>query len=165
MMDEVNMNRNQSLLRILIIATALSPASSLEAQTSPHVDPAISGIAARIAQPLQESHSTRVIVADLTGPEGEIHPAGKWLADQLSECLSRDFPALEVLNRPRERPISYEGRAKDRFDAAETAAKDWARSLGADVVITGSFAEIPTGIAVALVAMHASGSHGPVSRG
>lgn len=153
------MNRNQFVLQIVILAHALVLATDLQAQTPSHsVDAAISEIAARIAQPLQESHAKKVIVADLTGPEGENHPVGRWLADQLSKSLSRDFPGLKVIPRPADQAISKNNRAANSLFSAQQSARDWAHHLGAKVLITGSFARTANGIAISLAASHPSGS-------
>ncbi|MGC1484354.1 MAG: energy transducer TonB [Candidatus Acidiferrum sp.] len=153
------MNRSQFLLQIVILAQALVLATDLQAQTPSHsIDPAVSEIAARIAQPLQESHAKKVIVADLTGPDGQPHPVGKWLADQLSESLARNFPALKVIARPADQAISKNAHVTDSPSAAQQSAKDWAHHLGAKVVVTGSFARTANGIAISLAASHPSGS-------
>jgi len=111
---------------------------------------AISRVAASIAKPLQKAHATKVVVADLRGPEGQTHPIGKYLADQLSASLQKDFPNLEVIDRPQEKtnPNDHAHSGDEVRDLKEM--KKWARKLGASVVITGSFAKVSQGIGVSL---------------
>ncbi|HMD41109.1 MAG TPA: energy transducer TonB [Candidatus Acidoferrum sp.] len=153
------MSRNQRLVQILVLGSALSMGLRLQAQSAPHsINPAIAQLAARIAQPLQESHAKKIIVADLTGPDGQSHPVGKWLADQLSDSLSRDFPGLNIIARPADQAVAKNGHASDTLASADQSAKAWAHHLGAKVVITGSFAKTADGIAISLAASHSSGS-------
>ncbi|MGH9742365.1 MAG: energy transducer TonB [Candidatus Acidiferrum sp.] len=153
------MNRAQFLLRILILAHVQVLATGLQAQTAtPSVDPAISEIATRIARSLQEKHAKKIIVADLRGPEGQSNPIGKWLADELSESLSRNFPALEVIARPADQASSGHDHAEDSLASAQQSVKNWAHRLGANVVIMGTFAKTSDGLAISLEAERCTGS-------
>jgi len=88
---------HRALLQTLTLASAITFVPSLAAQTpTTTVDPPFSQIAALIARPIQEQQLARVVVADLRSPEGTSHPGGRWLASQISESLSEDFPSLEV---------------------------------------------------------------------
>jgi TonB family protein len=137
---------------------------TLQAQVAPSsTDTAISELATRIGKPLKNSHVKRVIVADLTGPQGQVHAVGKWLADKLSGSLAAGFPKLKVLSRPQPQPFSKGpgtvASAATNLANEQSAARDWARSLGADVVVTGIFGSIPQGgMSVSLKALHTSNS-------
>jgi TonB family protein len=92
-----------------------------------------------------------VVVADLRGPEGQTHPLGKYLADQLSVSLQKDFPNLQVIDRPQQKTTpNDQAHSGDKGPAFEDV-KNWARDLGANVVITGSFAKVTQGIGVSLL--------------
>jgi TonB family protein len=145
------MAKDPSSSRLLIIVALLSAGLPAHAQsTPPPVNPAISKLAARIAEPLQKAHATKVVVADLGGPEGQSHPIGKYLADQLSVSLQKDFPNLEVIDRPKHSANRNDDAHSGDEGAALEETKNWARKLGANVVITGSFAKVSQGIDVSL---------------
>jgi hypothetical protein len=118
--------------------------------TPPPIDPAISRLAARIAEPLQRVHGTKVVVAELWGPEGQSHPIGKYLADQLTLSLQKDFPNLDVIDRPEQRTNPNDQPLSGDMRAIVEEAKNWARNLGANAVIVGSFAKVSQGIGVSL---------------
>jgi TonB family protein len=153
------MASNPRLSRLWIIAALLAGGIPAHAQsTSPPIDPAISKLAARIAEPLQKANATKVVVADLRGPEGQAHPIGKYLADQLSASLQKDFPNLQVIDRPQQNtdPNEHAHSGDEGRDLKEM--KKWARDLGANVVITGSFAKVSLGIGVSLGSAFCNGS-------
>ena len=140
--------------RALIIAALLVGAVQTHAQSQPPpTDPAISGLAARIAEILRKAHAKKVVVAELKGPDGQVHPVGKYLADRLSESLQRESPRLQVIDRSQEKVnASGDGDSKDKA-AALDETRAWARNLGADFVVTGSFAKVSQGIGVSLSAI------------
>jgi len=139
---------------VLLVLTAFaSPRIVAQTQATPTpIDPAISKLAAEIAKPLQKSNATKIVVADLRGPDGQTHPVGKWLADQLSNSLNHDFPGLGVLVRAPEENITTENEEFAISTLATAEEKAWARKLGANVVITGTFGTVPHGIGVSLTA-------------
>jgi TonB family protein len=144
---------NRCASRLVIIAALMAGGVPAHAQsTPPPTDPAISRIAAHIAALLQKAHAKKVVVAELQGPEGQPHPIGKYLADQLSVSLQKEFPSLEVIDRSQQKAnANDDGDSGDRGTTLEKT-KDWARNLGANVVITGSFAKVSQGIGVSLSA-------------
>jgi TonB family protein len=148
--------------QVVFLALAVLVPFDLQAQiATTSTDTAISGLASRIGEELKNLHVRSVIVADLTGPQGQAHPVGKWLADQLSHDLAASFPALEVLDRPRPQPFSSEDASSavpgmTNLAKAQSAARDWARRLGANVVITGIFADVGQGIGISLKALNSS---------
>src|SRR5580692_1303955 len=155
------MVRNISQMRVLFFAVLWASGVPSQAQNAPApIDPAIASLAHRIAGPLQKANVTNVFVADLRGPQGQEHPIGKWLADQLSKSLKRDFPGLQVLDRSQEVGI-----AEDKDDLGNQfqpillkRERDLARKLGAKVVVGGNFAKIQQGIGISLYAKFASDS-------
>jgi TonB family protein len=149
--------RDRSLLSVLVISTSVVLVPALRAQTpSPTIEPAIAKLAARLASPLQGTRVRSVIFADLKGPDGQLHPVGKWLADQFSASVTKDFPSLKVIARPQNQDAPNGVDASDTIKEAPETAMQWARSLGADVVVTGTFAKVPDGIGVSLSASYSS---------
>jgi TonB family protein len=147
------MTITQSLWRVLIIAALSAAGMHAHGQASPpQIDPAISGLAARLAETLRKAHAKKVVVAELQAPEGLTHPFGKYLADRLSESLQRDFPDLEVIDRSQQ-PANASG-PSDSADPGKAMEKTkaWARALGANFVIIGSFSKFSQGIGVSLSA-------------
>jgi TonB family protein len=147
------MNRALHFLALLVITTCISPriAAQSQAPAAP-VDPAISKLAAQIAEPLQKAHLTKVVVADLSGPDKQKHPVGRWLAEQLTKSIQSDFPSLDVIVGP---PLQGVDSGKsDSGDAKVESANEkvWAKKLGAKVIIGGSYARISKGIGVSLEA-------------
>jgi TonB family protein len=148
---------DRSLLGVLLLGMALSLGARSRAQTSrTSSDTAISQLAARLADPLQKVHAAKVVFADLQGPDGQTHPFGRWLSDQLANSCNKDFPVLEIIIRPQ-----HEGAAEGVDDAgsqkqAFKSVEEWARSLGANVVVTGTFARFSEGIGISLRAWSSS---------
>jgi TonB family protein len=157
-----NMTSLRYVPRLFLLAALLFPEVRACAQTaSPSIDIAISSLAAHIAQPLEKAGAKKVVVAELQGPDGQVHPVGKYLADRLSQSLQMEFPGLEMISGPLQKP--NEDNNRDTEDAAAfEKTKAWARELGANFVISGSFAKAPRGIGVSLSAMRANGSWLPL---
>lgn len=151
------MQRNRSLLRVLLLGIVLPLATASRAQTSATaIDTAISRLAAHIADPLQRVHATKVVFGDLKGPDGQTHPVGRWLSDQLANSCNKDFPGLEIIIRPQHEEaaegVDEAGNQKQAFKSVE----EWARSIGANVVVTGTFARFSDGIGISLRALSSS---------
>lgn len=152
------MNNVCRALRLPLVLGAVALSNSCDAQTPARVlEPAIVQLADRIGKPLEKAHARKVIVADLTEPEGEAHPVGSWLADRLSESLIRDFPDLEIVARPADSSALNLSSARS-IESAQKAAQAWAHHLKAKVVITGSFAKSKDVLSVSVVALEVSGS-------
>ena len=151
-------NVNQSLLKIAVSALAFFLGTSLRAQTAePSTASAISVLASSIAQPLQQAGVKKIIFADLKGPAEEVHPVGRWLADQLASSCQKDFPGLEIILRSlNEDAVDVDGpkTPEERFRSLE----DWARRNRANVFVKGTFARWSYGIGVSLSAWTSSDS-------
>jgi TonB family protein len=117
-------------------------------------------LAARVAEALRKVHAKKVIVAELQGPEGQAHPVGKFLADRLTESLQRDFPDLDVIDRSQRPPIPNNPKDSGTPGVVMKKVNEWARALGANFVITGSFAKVSHGIGASISAMRCDGSPG-----
>ena len=143
-----------STLVAAVCATTCTTRSHAQA-SKPDFDAALTRLASQIAAPLAKHHRRPVIVAELRGPEGQPHPAGRLLAEKLSAILQRDYSQLQ--------PISFTPLAEviERVDPPDDlkafeATRKWAKNLGAKVVITGSFGRAHEGIGVSLRASEAS---------
>jgi TonB family protein len=153
------LKKSHSFLPILLLAIAFPLAATSRAQnTATSTDTAISQLAARIADPLQKVHATKIVFADLKGPEGQTHFVGRWLADQLANSCNKNFPVLEIIIRPENegaaKGVDEAGNQKQVFKSLE----EWARSIGASVFVTGSFAKTADGMGISLRALSSSDS-------
>ena len=124
--------------------------------TQPTIAPAIAQLAARIAEPISKAHAKSVLVIDLLGPELHSHPLGSWLADQLAASLRRDFPMLQIADRSQTTTTRNSNEARESLQTAINEGKKQARALGASTVILGSFAGLPRGIGITLMAWESS---------
>jgi TonB family protein len=121
-------------------------------------DPAFAKLAARIAEPLRKAKAKKVVVVDLRAPGLQAHPVGKWLADQLSASLQKGFPEFEVMDRSQLKAGVNEGEAPTSPREANERDMNRAGSLGADMLITGTFGKVSQAIGVSLLASSASGN-------
>jgi TonB family protein len=148
---------NRSLLGVLLLGIALSLSAASRARTSrTSIDTAILQLTARIAEPLQKVHATKVVFADLKGPDGQTHPFGRWLSDQLANSCNNDFPALEIIIRPQHEEAAEGVDKAGNQEQAFKSVEEWARSVGANVVVTGTFAKFSDGIGISLRALSSS---------
>jgi hypothetical protein len=146
--EEEPMTAHKRFLSAIILPAILAilplPHGNLAAQT-PSADAAILQLAARIAEPLQMAHATKVIFADLKGPQGEVHPVGRWLADQLAASCNKDFPSLEVILRPANEDAVAAADGSNFQTEPAKSLEDWARRMGANVFVSGTFARLAAG--------------------
>jgi TonB family protein len=155
--DNRLLKKNQLFLPILLLATAFPLAAAARAQTTAtSTDTAILQLAARIADPLQKMHATKVVFADLKGPDGQLHPVGRWLADRLANSCNKDFPGLEIIIRPQNEEAAERVDDADNKKQAFKSVEEWARSIGASVFVTGTFARTADGIGISLRALSSS---------
>jgi TonB family protein len=145
------MTKNAPYPLLWIIAALLAGGIPVHAQSAPSpIDPSISKLAARVAEPLQEAHATKIVVAEFWGPEGQSHPIGKYLADQLTLSLQRDFPTLGAIERPEQKKNSNDHPKSGDMHAIVEDARNWACKIGANIVLAGSFARASQGIGVSI---------------
>lgn len=152
---------NPTLRMMLLFGLVVSlpvVAQSQATATSSSVLPAIADLAGRLSTSLHNAGKKRVVVLDLRGPQKEIHPLGTWLADQLSSALKSNADGLEVVDR---------SEIKDRAEPDENSPGpgtpgrklvEIGRSIGADAVITGSFAKISQRLGITLLTTNLSRS-------
>lgn len=151
------LKKNYSLIRILLLAIALPLAPASRAQTSStSTDIAISQLATRIAGPLQRMHATKIVFADLKGPDGQTHPFGRWIADQLANSCNKSFSGLEIIIRSENEEAAKGGDEAGNQKQSFNSVEEWARSVGANVFVTGSFAKTANGIGISLRALSSS---------
>jgi TonB family protein len=106
------------------------------------VDSAIAEIVSHIEGPLEEVGPRKVLVFDLRGPRGEIHPVGKWLARQLAAAMRTRFPKFEIFDHPQLFTISGGTGSPTDQQALALRETSVARSAGADVYVAGTLAKI-----------------------
>jgi TonB family protein len=113
-------------------------------------DSAITELVESIAKPLKKANAKKVIVFDFRGPNEQLHPAGKWLADQVSVTIRKEFPKIEAIDRSLLSPNKAIAETPTDAHAIFAAEISQARSLGADAIITGTFARVSDQIGVSL---------------
>src|SRR5215475_8147866 len=113
------------------------------------VDPAITSLAGKLAEGLHKLQAKRVVIFDLSGPEREAHPIGKWLANQLSVELQTIRPHLQVIDRS---SLTTTGVAANAGSdsAAYQKSREIAKKAGADSLVRGSFAALSNRVGVTL---------------
>ena len=111
-------------------------------------DSAITELVESIAKPL--NNAKKVIVFDFRGPNEQLHPVGKWLADQVSMAIRKEFPKIEAIDRSLLSPNNAIAGTPTDADAIFAAEISQARSLGADAIIKGTFARVSDQIGVTL---------------
>lgn len=136
---------------VAIVLLVLHFAPELEAwafhpakfQSAPDAfDSAITELASRLTVPFKHAHARKLVVLDLRGPNGQVHPVGKLLADQLSVAVREESPKIEVIDRWKlasENRVAHGSTDPDAIFAEEA---DQARSVGADTYVAGNFARI-----------------------
>ena len=111
---------------------------------------AITELVKSIAQPLNKANAKKVIVFDFRGPNEQVHPVGKWLADQVSMSIQRNMPKIKATDRLQQTPNNGIAETTPDANVIFAAETSRARSLGADVIITGTFARVSDQIGVSL---------------
>jgi TonB family protein len=131
---------------------------TLAAITSSTIEPSISDLADRLSASLRKAGMKSVVVLDLRGPQRESHPVGRWLADHLSAALKMSSSELDVVDRS-----EVIGRGESNEDSPNASAPGkkqivLARSVGANAVITGSYAKTSRGLGITLLTTNLSPS-------
>jgi TonB family protein len=118
--------------------------------TQQATDAAITKLVQSIAKPLKQANTKRVVVFDLTGSKGQLHPVGNWLAEQVSLTIRKEFPMIEAVDRSLLKPSNAITETYTDVNVRFAAEIREARSLGADAIVTGSFAKVAGEIGVSL---------------
>jgi TonB family protein len=133
-----------------LLLLLLSKASEAQASPSePNLDPAIAGLADRIAENLHKVKAKRVALFDFQGPEHETHPVGKLFAEQLAFALQTAAPDLQFVDRSK---LVMTVAAKDGKSDASAYRKfrEVAKKAGANSLVTGKLARISERIGITL---------------
>ena len=111
---------------------------------------AIAALVRSLAEPLKAVKARNVVVLDLRGPDGHLHPVGKWFAEQVSAAIRDEFPKIKTIDRSQ--LSSNDEIAGTPMDAEAVFQREihQARLTGADVAITGDFAAVSDQIGVSL---------------
>ena len=111
----------------------------------------IQALANRVATNISRLTAKRkVLVLDFRGPERIWLPFSAWLADQFWVALVRTGEPLEFIPRSQlaDAIAARHLAAKDTFD--DKTAEGFAKSLGADAIVTGSFVAFGDGLSVGI---------------
>jgi TonB family protein len=152
--------RRIMLLLMFVVSLPLMVRSQTTAASST-VDPAIADLAGRLSASLHKAGTRRVVVLNLRGPQKESHPVGTWLADQLSSALQGSTAVLEIVDR-----AEIKGCAETHENSSDSGASgkklvETGRAVGADAVVTESFAKIAQRLGITLLITNLSRS-GPL---
>ena len=135
---------------LLLTLPPAVPAQAPSAAPELTVDPAVAALALRLVDPIQKAHAKRVAILDLLGPQRELHPVGKWIADQLALALQKDLGDLQIVDRNQLHQSMARGKAPD----ADQAVRQWevqiARDFRADVLIDGTYAQLSARLGLTL---------------
>lgn len=146
--------------RFFVLGILLLLPNGVKAQASApesiKVDPAIVTVAGRLVEGLHKIKAKRIALFDLYGPEREVHPVGKWLADELATALTRAAPDLQLIDRVKLTSIS-EPKDKRNDAAAYRRSRELAKTAGADAFVMGGFARLTNRIGITLSARSLNG--------
>ena len=134
----------------LIECSATQGASASRPLSANETESAITVIANNLNETLSKARAKNVIVFDLTTSNGSQHPVGKWIADQLSLAISGQNPKITMIDRSRIARSNEKTVAPKDEHLAFEREMDQARSLSADVAISGDFAAVAGKIGVSL---------------
>jgi TonB family protein len=126
--------------------------ASYDAAQAPSVttESALETLVQKLAQPLKAAKAKHVVVLDLRGPNGGLYPAGKLISDHLSVAIGTEFPKLKIIDRSQLIPsVEMPGTPTEVSAGFKTDIQE-ARSVGADVFISGNFAEVSGQIGISL---------------
>lgn len=140
------------LIFLLPTFSGRTAAQQLLTATTEESRPRIAALAERLAVQLLAAHKKRPFVLDLTLPGENPCPLGEWLADKISDSLAQTHPELEVIPRSLGRAAPSNSELLHDSNQENAAKESRAHSLGAEVLVRGNFAAIPTGIGITLMA-------------
>jgi TonB family protein len=123
------------------------PAAATEQPLGP-----IGALAERLAVPLLAAGKKKPYILDLSLANDQPCPLGVWLADRLSESLAHAHPELEVIARDRWNLVRQPAEFAHDRNQEYAQNEQRAQSLGVEVLIQGSFAAVPGGIGITLIA-------------
>src|SRR5215469_341469 len=135
---------------VLLFLFLSAPASTAQAASPAKVDPAVAALAGKLAEGLHKIKAKRVAIFDLSGPEREEHPIGKWLAEQLSVALPTIAPDLQIIDRS---GFATNDTKEPSVAAAYEKSREVAKMAGADSLVRGSFAGLSNRIGITLSVM------------
>jgi TonB family protein len=140
------------LLKVVSLALLFLAANSFAQKQPAPPEQTISGLADQLALRLHAARANRVLVLDLRGPQSEVHPLGKWLADQLSVALQSNSPDLVLLDRTQLNDQSGASASSPPNTSDFAKVMALGRSLGADAVVQGTYAKISQRLGISLTA-------------
>lgn len=124
----------------LCASAFLGGASSQAAQAGSQVDEKIVAMAEQLTPRLHKAKAKRVLVLDLHGVRGEVHPLGRWLSNQIAEALRKVAPDLALVDETQV-PDSEKGASSANGNPrGKAAVLSKGQSVKADAVIAGNYA-------------------------
>lgn len=131
--------------------------SPSRAQSTPRsAESASTELVSRLAPLNKKIHARNLIILDLRGPNGLVHPVGNWLADRLSVIMGGRFPKIEIIEPSRLLPTDeIPSTLADPHRLFDMQVKQ-TRSVGADSFINADFARISNdqiGVSLTIVAL------------
>jgi TonB family protein len=143
-------NAVHAFLAVVLFMSAIFGIETEAQSAEQATDSAITGLVESIAKPLKHANARKVIVFDFRGPNKQLHPVGKWLADQVSMTIRKEFPNIEVIDRSLLSPNNAIVETPTDWHAIFDAEISQARSLGADAIISGTFAKVSGQIGISI---------------
>lgn len=122
------------IARLAIVGLFLGALSVFPARAQPSE---LDALAAQVRKALLDANKKSVVIADFTGPTGNISELGREVADQLSACLVKADPQIVVLDRGRLRILLREKKLFTIDLTHEEVAGAVGKLVGAEEVITG----------------------------
>ena len=134
----------------LLLSVAAAPQQAPAAATEqPHTE--ITALAERLAVQLIAAEKKKPFILDLTLPGDTPCPLGAWLADRISESIAQAHPELAVVPRPLWNSALLNLGSLHDQNQVNAAREAHARSLGAEVVVSGNFAALADGLGITLL--------------
>jgi TonB family protein len=127
--------RYQKAILLLVAFTFIGPVQTISAQGND-----LQSAASRIDKLITKLNRTRVIVTDFIGPKNAVTEYGQTIAEELSGELAKSDPSLNVIARNGQSYTFGPSAFSEDFREG-SAAWFLARSVGAEIVITGTFQE------------------------
>jgi TonB family protein len=141
---------------ILVSFVGFEIYASAQGQPKPF-DTGLTDLISRLADPFKNAKARKVVVLDFTGPNGQVHPIGKWLADQVSAAIQKEFPSFQIIDRSK---LNFNNQTPKPSPDLQAVMFNrdikQARSVRANVFIIGTFAKISDaqiGVSLAIVGL------------
>jgi TonB family protein len=141
--------RATSKISWLVLAASATTGLLVSGATAQRSD--ISILVAPLLKEISHSHKATVVVLPLIGRNRDDTKLGIWLATQISNDLSEKVPHIQTLDASSSN-LPYTKSDEPAIPVYDnTAVNDYAQKIGADLVVTGSYATFKDGLGVSLI--------------